>query len=92
MEWTLGCEGVEVEVDLRERSYRVIRSACCMDVSRVINPAVARGQIVGAMGMALGFAGGESFMMYRTLDRMNAENRDGILGQARKYRDNLEAL
>ena len=31
-------------------------------------------------------------MMYRTLDRMNAENRDGILAQARKYRDNLEEL
>jgi deoxyribodipyrimidine photolyase-related protein len=31
-------------------------------------------------------------MVYRTLDRMNAENRDGILAQARKYRDNLEEL
>jgi CO/xanthine dehydrogenase Mo-binding subunit len=76
MEWTLGCEGVEVEVDLGEGSYRVLRAACCMDVGRVINPAMARGQIVGAMGMALGFAGSEAFSFDERIRLLNGSLRN----------------
>ncbi|MBN1837852.1 MAG: xanthine dehydrogenase family protein molybdopterin-binding subunit [Spirochaetales bacterium] len=61
LEWTLGAEGVEVELSPREGAYRVLRAACCMDVGRVINPGLARGQVVGAMAMALGFAASEAF-------------------------------
>ena len=76
MEWTLGCEGVEAEVDLLEGSYRVLRAACCMDVGRVINPALARGQIVGAMGMALGFAASEAFSFDDRSRLINGSLRD----------------
>ena len=76
IEWTLGCEGVEVEVDLREGSYRVLRAACCMDVGRVINPALARGQVVGAMGMALGFAASEAFSFDDRSRLLNGSLRD----------------
>jgi len=76
IEWTLGCEGVEVEVDLREGSYRVLRAACCMDVGRVINPALARGQVVGAMGMALGFAASEAFSFDDRSRLINGSLRD----------------
>jgi CO/xanthine dehydrogenase Mo-binding subunit len=76
IEWTLGCEGVEAEVDLREGSYRVIRVACCMDVGGVINPALARGQIVGAIGMGLGFAGGEAFSFDERSRLLNGVLRD----------------
>jgi len=62
LEWTLGAEGVEVEVDPATGNYRALRAACCMDVGKVINPALARGQIVGAMAMGLGFAGREGFV------------------------------
>ncbi len=61
LEWTLGAEAVEVEVDLRDGSYRILKSACAMDVGKVINPALARGQIVGAMAMGIGYTTREAF-------------------------------
>ena len=62
LEWTLGAEGVEVEVDPATGESRFLKAACCMDVGRVINPDIARGQVVGAMGMGLGFATREAFV------------------------------
>jgi CO/xanthine dehydrogenase Mo-binding subunit len=76
IEWTLGCEGVEVEVDLHDGSYRVLRAACCMDVGKVIHPALARGQIVGAISMALGFAGSEAFSFDERSRLVNGVLRD----------------
>ncbi len=61
LEWTLGAEGVEVEVNLRDGSFRIVRAACAMDVGKVINPALARGQIVGAMAMGIGYTTREAF-------------------------------
>ena len=43
---------------------------------RVINPALARGQIVGAMGMALGFAGSEAFRFDERERLLNGTLRD----------------
>lgn len=62
LEWTLGAIGVEVEVDRRDGSFRVIRSVCSMDVGKVINPALARGQVVGAMAMGIGYTTREAFL------------------------------
>ncbi len=62
LEWTLGAEAVEVELELATGRFRVLRSACCMDVGKVINPALARGQVVGAMAMGIGFTTGEAFI------------------------------
>ncbi len=61
LEWTLGAQAVEVEVDLRDGTYRVLKSACAMDVGKVINPDLARGQIVGAMAMGIGYTTREAF-------------------------------
>jgi CO/xanthine dehydrogenase Mo-binding subunit len=61
LEWTLGAEGVEMEVDLRDGSYRLLKSACSIDVGKVINPQLARSQIVGAMGMGIGYTIREGF-------------------------------
>ena len=61
LEWTLGAQGVEVEVDLRDGSYRVLKAVCAMDVGKVINPALARGQVVGAMAMGIGYTTREGF-------------------------------
>jgi len=44
LEWTIGAEGVEVEVDLRDGTFKILKAACAMDVGRVINPDLARGQ------------------------------------------------
>ncbi len=63
LEWTMGAQGVEVELDPADGTYRVLQAACAMDVGRVINPFLARGQIVGGMSMGLGYAGWEGFTL-----------------------------
>ncbi len=62
LEWTIGAEGVEIELDLKDFSYKVTKSACVMDVGKVINPDIARGQIIGAMAMGLSSAANEEFI------------------------------
>ena len=61
LEWTLGAQGVEVEVNLRDGTFRVLKSVCGMDVGKVIHPDLARGQIVGAMAMGIGYTTREAF-------------------------------
>ena len=63
LEWTMGAQGVEVELNPADGTYQVLKAACAMDVGRVINPFLARGQIVGGMSMGLGFAGWEGFSL-----------------------------
>jgi len=76
LEWTLGSEGVEVELDKATGRFTFLRSACCMDVGRVVNPALARGQIVGAMAMGIGFSTRESFVFGPEQNVLNSSLRD----------------
>ena len=76
LEWTLGAQGVEVEVDLRDGSFRVLRAVCAMDVGRVINPALARGQVVGAMAMGIGYTTREAFLFDGREHVVNGSLRD----------------
>lgn len=76
LEWTLGAMGVEVEVDLRDGSFRVLKGICSMDVGRVINPALARGQVVGAMAMGVGYCTREAFMFDSAERVLNYKLRD----------------
>jgi CO/xanthine dehydrogenase Mo-binding subunit len=76
LEWTIGAEAVEVEVDLRDGSYRVLKAVSAMDVGHVINPDLARGQVVGAMAMALGGATSEGFIFDGREQVRNAALRD----------------
>jgi CO/xanthine dehydrogenase Mo-binding subunit len=62
LEWTLGTEAVEIELDLNDYSYEVTKAASTMDVGNVINPDLARGQVSGAMAMGLSFARNEGFV------------------------------
>lgn len=61
LEWTLGAEGVEIEVDLRTYQYKINKAVCCIDVGRVVNPEMARGQIIGGMAMGIGYTVFEGF-------------------------------
>jgi len=61
LEWTLGAQGVEVELDPATGIYRILTAAGCMDVGRVINPRFAREQMTGAMLMGIGYACREGF-------------------------------
>jgi len=76
LEWTLGAMGVEVEVDTRDGSFRVLRGICSMDVGRVINPALARGQVVGAMAMGIGYSTREAFVFDGRERVLNGSLRD----------------
>ncbi|MGD9247658.1 MAG: molybdopterin-dependent oxidoreductase [Desulfobacteraceae bacterium] len=55
LEWTIGAQAVEVEVDLSDGSFSIVRAACAMDVGKVIHPKLAHGQVEGAMAMGIGF-------------------------------------
>ena len=78
LEWTLGAEGVEVEIDPADGAIRVLKAACAMDVGKVVHPALARGQVVGAMGMGIGYALTEGFVFD---DRQTVQN-----GSLRDYK------
>jgi CO/xanthine dehydrogenase Mo-binding subunit len=76
LEWTLGAEAVEVEVDLTDGWFTVLKAVCAMDVGKVINPQLARGNVVGAMAMALGFATMEGFIFDEQACPLNYQIRD----------------
>ncbi|MZQ87079.1 molybdopterin-dependent oxidoreductase [Paenibacillus sp. 5J-6] len=61
-QWTVGAQAVEVEFDTRECTYRVLRVASVFDAGKVINEAMARGQVVGGVNMGLSFATREGFL------------------------------
>jgi carbon-monoxide dehydrogenase large subunit len=54
--WTFGCQGADVEVDLETGKVYVLRLVSVQDPGTVVNPETARGQVEGAMIMALGAA------------------------------------
>ncbi len=47
---------VEVEVDMETYQVRVTRAVSALDLGKAINPALATGQVEGAVTMALGYA------------------------------------
>ncbi len=57
--WTVGVQAVEVEYDQNTHQYRILKAASVVDAGRVINPAAARGQLMGGMNMGLGVASRE---------------------------------
>jgi len=76
LEWTLGAEAVEVEVDPADGAVKVLRAVCAMDVGKVVNPLSARANVVGAMAMALGFSLTEGFIFDGDARPLNYRLRD----------------
>lgn len=60
-EWTVGAQGVEVELDTRDYTYKIIKAVSVFDIGKVLNIEGAIGQVKGAMSMGLSFAGRETF-------------------------------
>ncbi|SFC67934.1 CO or xanthine dehydrogenase, Mo-binding subunit [Bacillus sp. OV322] len=60
-EWEVGAQGVEVEFDTRQYTYKIRRAFSVMDAGRVLNRKMAEGQLMGAMSMGLAFSGRETF-------------------------------
>ncbi|MCL5036233.1 MAG: xanthine dehydrogenase family protein molybdopterin-binding subunit [Chloroflexi bacterium] len=59
-EWTFGAQGAEISVDDMTGEVTVHKFVTAMDVGKVINPALARGQVTGAVVQAMGAALNES--------------------------------
>ena len=55
-EWTFGCHGALVEVDTGTGETRVLRLITALDVGTVVNPLMARGQVLGAVAQGIGAA------------------------------------
>lgn len=60
--WTVGAQGVQVELDTRMYTYRILRAATVLDAGRVINPMLAWGQVTGAMKMGLSYGSREALV------------------------------
>ncbi|WP_313732039.1 xanthine dehydrogenase family protein molybdopterin-binding subunit [Cohnella nanjingensis] len=61
-EWNVGAQAVEVELDTRDCSYRILKAVSVNDAGRVMNRMGALGQIKGAIAMGLSFANRETFL------------------------------
>ncbi len=57
--WTVGVQAVEVEYDQNTHQYQLLKAATVMDAGKVLNPAIASGQVMGGMNMGLGVASRE---------------------------------
>ncbi|MGO4889297.1 xanthine dehydrogenase family protein molybdopterin-binding subunit [Anaerobacillus sp. MEB173] len=60
-EYTVGAQGVEVEFDTRDYTYKVLKAYSVIDVGKVLNLKAAQGQVMGAMSMGLNFGSSETF-------------------------------
>lgn len=61
-EWTVGAQGIEIEFDTRDYTYRILKAYSVIDIGKILNKKAAIGQVMGAMSMGLGFAGREGFI------------------------------
>ncbi|WP_332697889.1 xanthine dehydrogenase family protein molybdopterin-binding subunit [Halalkalibacter lacteus] len=61
-EYTVGAQGVEVEFDTRDYTYRILKAYSVIDVGKVLNNKAAKGQVMGAMSMGLNFGSSETFV------------------------------
>ena len=55
-QWTFGCQGVVLDVDLETGEIFVRLVSSALDIGKVINPTLARGQVEGAVVMGIGGA------------------------------------
>ncbi|GIP15744.1 xanthine dehydrogenase, molybdenum binding subunit [Paenibacillus montaniterrae] len=60
-EWNVGAQAVEIEMDTRDYSYRIVKAISVNDAGKVLNPKGAFGQVMGAMAMGLSYASHEGF-------------------------------
>ncbi|WP_100401207.1 xanthine dehydrogenase family protein molybdopterin-binding subunit [Bacillus sp. FJAT-44742] len=60
-EYSVGAQGVEVEFDTRDFTYKIIKAYSVLDIGKVLNNKGAEGQVMGAMSMGLNFGSSETF-------------------------------
>lgn len=73
--WTPGAQAVEIELDLNDYTYTILRAATVIDAGKVINPKAAKGLVMGAMGMGLGLGTREYFIYDKDQQMQNSSLR-----------------
>lgn len=68
-EWTVGAQAVEVELNILDGTYKLLKAASVIDAGHVLNYKGALAQVMGGMSMGLSFASREQFIY----------NKDGIV-------------
>ncbi|KZL92667.1 xanthine dehydrogenase family protein molybdopterin-binding subunit [Clostridium magnum] len=54
--WTVGAQGVEIEYDPANFTYRFLKAVTVIDAGKVINPKTSRGLVMGGINMGFGIA------------------------------------
>lgn len=60
--WTVGAQGVELEYNPKDYTYRLLKAYTVIDAGKVIHPKLSEGVIMGGMAMGLGLATREDFI------------------------------
>lgn len=60
-EFTVGAQGVEIEFDTRDLTYKILKAYSVIDIGKVLNYKAALGQVMGSMSMGLNHASAEAF-------------------------------
>lgn len=60
--WVVGCQAVEVELDTRDYTYKIIRAATVIDVGKALNPKNIRCVLRSGMAMGLSLASREALV------------------------------
>ncbi|KJF27143.1 aldehyde oxidase [Clostridium aceticum] len=61
-EYTVGAQGVEIEFDTRDYTYKILKAYSVIDAGKVLNMKLAEGQVMGAMEMGLNLGSSETFI------------------------------
>ena len=61
-EYTVGAQGVEIEFNSRDFTYKIINAYSVIDAGKILNMKTALGQIMGGMSMGLNHASGETLL------------------------------
>lgn len=54
LDWTFGAHGVEIEVDVNTGDIEVLNMVSCIDVGKVMNEMLLKGQVIGGVVQGLG--------------------------------------
>ena len=60
-EWTVGAQGVEIEFDTIDYTYKLLKAFSIIDIGKVLNYKTAMGQVMGSMSMGLNHASAETY-------------------------------
>lgn len=60
--WSVGVQAVEIELDTRDFTYKIVKAITVLDGGTIINPMTATQQMRGGMHMGLSYATSEKFI------------------------------